>query len=137
MQAWQACFSCCRCPPPFPPPYILYVNYFSIYHIWYFLHPPQQADAAQDALWKGASHDLGDWIGEEAHGEEGDEDDPVELGGQRIENVLRLSLNHLVEESQLWFSINHKSAIGEANENDTEEEVEEKSHRIDVRHHLS
>ena len=136
MQAWQACSSCCRCPPPFPPPYILYIIYLSIYHLWYILHPPQQADAAQDALWEGASHDLGDWVGEEAHGEEGDEDDPVELSEQRIEKVLRLLLNHLVEESQLWFSINHKAAIGEANENDTEEEVEEKSHRIDVRHHL-
>ena len=115
----------------------MYIICFSIYNIWYILHPPQQAHAAQDALWKGASHDLGDWIGEEAHGEEGDEDDPVELGEQRIENVLRLSLNHLVEESQLGFSINHESAIREANENDTEEEVEEKSHGVDVRHHLS
>ena len=104
--------------------------------MWYILHPPQEADAAQDALWKGASHDLGDRVGEEAHGEEGGEDDPVELGGQRIENVLRLSLNHLVEESQLWFSINHESTIGEANEDDTEKEVEEKSHGVDVRHHL-
>ena len=120
------------------PLYIVYhYHYFSVYHIWYILHPPQQADAAQDALWKGASHDLGDRIGEEAHGKVGNEDDPVELVEQRIENVLRLLLNHLVEESQLGFSINHESAIGEANENDPEQEVEEESHGINVRHHLS
>ena len=113
----------------------LYIVYY-LFIIQDIFHPPQQADAAQDALWKGASHDLGDRIGEEAHGEEGDEDDPVELVEQRIGNVLRLLLNHLVEESQLWFSINHEAAIGEANEDDSEEKVEEKSHRVDVRHHL-
>ena len=98
----------------------LYIVYHLFIYLSYILHPPQQADAAQDALWKGASHDLGDWVGEEAHGEEGDEDDPVELVEQRIGNVLRLLLNHLVEESQLGFSINDESAIGEANENDAE-----------------
>ena len=84
------------------------------------LDPPQQADAAKDALGKGAGDNLRDGVGEDAHAEEGAKDGPVEL----------------VEEGQLWPSLDHQTAVGEADEDDAEEEVEEEGVDVDVGHYL-
>ena len=85
------------------------------------LNAPQQADAAKDALGKGAGHDLRDGVGEDAHAEEGPKDGPVQL----------------VEEGQLGPALDHQAAVGEPDEDDAEEEVEEEGVDVDVGHHLS
>ena len=88
--------------------------------VGFWFCPIQQTDAAQDALLVGARHDLGDWVGEDAHAEEGDEDGPVEL----------------VEQGQLRPALNHQAAISKADEDDAEKEVEEEGVDVDVGHHL-
>ena len=84
------------------------------------LYASQQANAAQEALREAARHDLGDGVVEDTHAEEGEEDGPVEL----------------VEEGELWGALDHQAAIGEPDEDDAEEEVEEVGVDVDVGHHL-
>ena len=84
------------------------------------LNASQQANAAQEALRKGARHDLGDGVVEDTHAEEGEEDGPVEL----------------VEEGQLWPALDYQATISEPDEDDAEEEVEEVGVDVDVGHHL-
>ena len=84
------------------------------------LDAPQHADAAKDALRKGARHNLRDGVGEDAHEKEGAKDCPVEL----------------VEEGQLRPAFHHETAISEPDEDDPEEEVEEEGVDVDVGHHL-
>ena len=80
------------------------------------LEPGEQADLAQGGGGEGAPHDLGEGEHEEAHGEEGREDGPVELA----------------EEMDLGPPVHHQPALGEPDEDDAEEETEEEREKLNA-----